>query len=110
MQIIRTVYFQEQIEKQLKNFPKIENDVSIFLNNIDHNQWQFLGAGLYKFRIKNSSIPTGKRDGYRIIVYINHQENILLPIILYSKSHTANLAKDELYKHFQKSLQSLSKN
>lgn len=107
MKIVRTSYFEAQIVRYTKLFTKTEKDINSFFENIDRIQWQFLGGGLYKFRIKNSSIPTGKRDGYRIIVYINHTENTILPIVIYAKSHISNLTKDDISTHFEKTLQAL---
>ena len=54
-----------------------------------------LGFDLYKKRVKNSSIPTGKSGGFRIIIYKIIKDEIVL-ISIYSKTHKESLSDEEL--------------
>lgn len=55
----------------------------------------YLGFNLFKKRIKNSSIPTGKSGGFRVIIYKQVEDKIIL-ISIYSKTEKENLSDEEL--------------
>ncbi|WP_324171823.1 hypothetical protein [Sulfurimonas sp.] len=44
-----------------------------------------LESGLYKVRLQNSSIPTGKRAGFRVVTYYVNGDNLYL-VTMYAKS------------------------
>ena len=54
-----------------------------------------LGYNLYKKRVQNSSIPTGKSGGFRIIIYQKIKDKTVL-ISIYSKTNKDTLSDDEL--------------
>ena len=50
----------------------------------------------YKIRLANSSVPTGKSGGFRIIYYyLDNQQNIFL-LSIYSKSDIENIDEKKL--------------
>ena len=51
----------------------------------------------FKKRVKNSSIPTGKSGGFRVIIYQQIENKIVL-ISIYSKTEKENLSDEELRK------------
>ncbi|MFA9374725.1 MAG: response regulator, partial [Poseidonibacter sp.] len=53
------------------------------------------GFDLFKKRVKNSSIPTGKSGGFRVIIY-KRVENKMILISIYSKTEKENLSDSEL--------------
>ena len=55
----------------------------------------YLGFSLFKKRVKNSSVPTGKSGGFRIIIYQQIENKIVL-ISIYSKTQKENLTDEEL--------------
>ena len=54
-----------------------------------------LGFNLFKKRVKNSSIPTDKSGGFRVIIYQQIKDRIVL-ISIYSKTEKENLSDEEL--------------
>lgn len=55
----------------------------------------FLGSNLFKKRIKNSSIPTGKSGGFRVIIYEKVEDKMIL-LSIYSKTEKESLSDEEL--------------
>ena len=54
-----------------------------------------LGGGIYKVRVPNSSIPTGKSGGFRVITYYKSSNTIYL-ITIYSKTQKDTILTDTL--------------
>jgi len=54
-----------------------------------------LGSDIFKIRIPNSSIPTGKSGGFRIITYYK-KDDILYLVTIYSKTEQDNILTDQL--------------
>ncbi len=73
--------FEKDVKKLAKKFKSIKKDLSKLINNLKEQPTQgtSLGHGLYKIRLANSSIPTGKSGGFRVITYfIDEEENLYL--------------------------------
>jgi hypothetical protein len=72
--------------------------LQISIREIEEN---ILGAPLknhlYKKRVPNSSIPTGKSGGFRIILFKKVENNITL-LSIFSKTEKENLTNKELEK------------
>ena len=85
MRIIRSSYFESEYITLKKKFRKIEEDMVFFEKFCHPELGTFLGSHLYKFRLRNSSIPTGQRGGFRIIGLILDDETLLL-LSIYSKT------------------------
>ena len=96
MNIIQNEFFNSQFEKLRKRFPKILSDFDIFVKNIEIEPFSKLWNWLYKYRIKNSSIPTWKRSGFRIIILHLDDNNIIIPIFIYSKNEIENKSSKEI--------------
>ena len=62
-----------------------------------------LGLNLFKKRIKNSSIPIGKSGGFRVIIFEQFEDKIIL-ISIFSKTEKENLSDAELSIVLQKYL------
>lgn len=89
-------FFKEA--KQLsKKFKHLKSDLKIAVAEIEEQE-DFgvpLGYNLLKKRVKNSSIPTGKSGGFRVIIYQKLEDAIVL-IAIYSKTQKDTLSDDEL--------------
>ena len=61
-EIISSPTFEKEIKKLKKRFPKIKDDISKLIATLYENPniGISLGENIYKIRIPNSSIPTGK--------------------------------------------------
>lgn len=96
MKFIKSTTFQESLQKLKKRYPKIENDIDFFESNFNNELWVHLGQWLYKYRLKNSSIPTGQRSWYRIIIFFSDGENIVF-LTIYAKTIRENISLDEIH-------------
>jgi len=61
--------FEKDVKRLKKRFPKIKIDLQDFVKELSKNGKLVveLGGGIYKVRVSNSSIPTGKSGGFRVI-------------------------------------------
>ena len=89
--------FEKDVKKLKKKFPKIKNDLVKFINELSLNLELGinLGENLFKIRIQNSSIPTGKSGGFRIITYYKKDDTLYL-ITIYSKTEQDTILTDKL--------------
>ena len=90
-------YFLKEAKKLSKKFKLLKPDLKVAVDEIEKED-SFgvpLGFNLYKKRVKNSSIPTGKSGGFRIIIYTKIKDEIVL-LALYSKTQKESLSADEL--------------
>ena len=89
--------FLKEAKKLSKKFKLLKSDLK---NAVDEIQTKndlgiSFGFNLYKKRIQNSSIPTGKSAGFRLIIYKRVKDKIVL-ISIYSKTHQESLTDKEL--------------
>jgi hypothetical protein len=89
MQRIISQYFDSQLQKLAKTYPKVRHDFSQFQSSFSIWSSISLWSWLYKERWKNSSIPTGTRWWLRFVVFII--ESAYIPIVVYSKRHIENI-------------------
>lgn len=89
--------FLKEAKKLSKKYKLLKTDLQQALNEITINQdlGVYLGCYLYKKRVKNSSIPTGKSGGFRVIIYRQVEKKIIL-ISIYSKTDKETLTDEEL--------------
>jgi len=89
--------FEKDVKKLKKKFPKIKNDLVKLVKALSLNPKEGieLGADIFKIRIPNSSIPTGKSGGFRIITYYK-KDDILYLVTIYSKTEQDNVLTDQL--------------
>lgn len=108
MNIIKTNYFLKQLENLKKKFPKIQSDLDNFWNHIEKEAYSDLWNWVFKYRIRNSSIPVWKRSGFRIIVLFLNKNNCI-PLIIYSKNQLENISSLMIIKAKEEILKELSK-
>ena len=65
-----------------------------------------LGENIFKVRIPNSSIPTGKSGGFRIITYYK-KDSVLYLVTIYSKTEQDNILTDKLKRIIKEEIESL---
>jgi mRNA-degrading endonuclease RelE of RelBE toxin-antitoxin system len=89
--------FEKDVKKLKKKFPKIKNDLIDLVNVLSSNPKLGinLGENVFKIRIPNSSIPTGKRGGFRVITYYK-KDDILYLVTIYSKTEQDTILTDRL--------------
>ena len=98
--------FEKDVKKLKKKFPKIKNDLLEFINELSLNPeiGIKLGENIFKVRVPNSSIPTGKSGGFRIITYYK-TDDILYLVTIYSKTEQDNILTEKLKKIVQEEIQ-----
>ena len=90
--------FEKDVKKLAKKFKAIKKDLSKLIKELKEQPTQgvSLGNGLYKIRLANSSVPTGKSGGFRVITYFIDEEKNLYLLSIYSKTKKATISDDEL--------------
>ncbi len=100
VKVDRGIKFEKDLKKLRKNYRSVDKDIKPLINQlesgetpgdrIDGNKYS-----VYKVRLKNSNIQSGKSGGYRTIYYIRTPESVLLTSI-YSKSQQENISNLEI--------------
>ena len=90
--------FERDVKKLAKKFKVIKKDLSKLIGELKEQPTQgtSLGHGLHKIRLANSSIPTGKSGGFRVITYFIDEEENLYLLSIYSKTEKETISDDEL--------------
>lgn len=85
--------FTKDVKRLFKKYKHLPNDLKLLKKELTENPKSGieLGNRCYKIRLANSSIPTGKSGGFRIIYYyIDADENLYL-MSMYSKNELENI-------------------
>jgi len=85
--------FDKDVKKLFKKYKQLPNDLKVLNKELLENPKSGieLANRCYKIRLANSSIPTGKSGGFRIIYYhIDTNENLYL-MSIYSKNELENI-------------------
>jgi mRNA-degrading endonuclease RelE of RelBE toxin-antitoxin system len=85
--------FDKDVKRLFKKYKQLPYDLKVLNKELLENPKSGieLGNRCYKIRLANSSIPTGKSGGFRIIYYhIDTNENLYL-MSMYSKSELENI-------------------
>jgi len=98
--------FEKDVKKLKKKFPKIKNDLVDFINKLSSNPKLGidLGENIFKIRVPNSSIPTGKSGGFRIVTYYK-KDTILYLVTIYSKTEQDTILTEKLKKIVQEEIE-----
>ena len=99
--------FEKDVKKLKKKFPKIKGDLLSFIEELSSNPelGTNLGENIFKVRIPNSSIPTGKSGGFRIITYYK-TDDVLYLVTIYSKTDQDTILTDKLKTIIQEEIKS----
>lgn len=90
--------FATQLKKLAKKYKKIKDDLAELQKELNDNPKAGIALqhNCYKIRLANSSVPTGKSGGFRIIYYfVDTNENIFL-MTIYAKTQKGNVSENEL--------------
>lgn len=89
--------FLKEAKQLSKKYKQLKLDLKQAVLEIENEKelGVYLGYNLYKKRVKNSSIPTGKSGGFRVILYQQIEERIIF-ISIYSKTQKETLSDEEL--------------
>ena len=105
MNILYSDNFLKEAKALSKKYKLLKSDLKEAVEEIENlrDLGVSLGFNLFKKRIRNSSIPTGKSGGFRVIIFEQVEDKIIL-ISIFSKTEKENLSDNELAKALQKYL------
>ena len=92
LKIVVTPQFKKSVKRLFKRYKLISKDLADLEKELRKNPDAGieLGSNCYKIRLKNSSVPTGKSGGFRVIYFLRKEEKIYL-LEIYSKSDIENI-------------------
>ncbi len=95
--IISLETFTKDVKRLHKKYKNISHDLKNLRQTLSHDQKAGveLGKNCFKIRVPNSSIPTGKRGGFRVVYYYHDGEYIYL-MTMYAKSDLENISEERL--------------
>jgi hypothetical protein len=97
LKLIITPEFGKAVKNLLKRYRLILKDLAVFEQELLSGKVKAveLGKNCYKARLQNSSIPTGKSGGFRII-YFYKKETTAYLLSIYSKTDLENIEEPKL--------------
>ncbi len=100
-----TPRFEKDVKKLHKRFPKIKEDLMQLITELKTNPTMgtHLGENIYKIRLQNSSVSSGKSGGFRVISYY-FVADVLYLVTMYSKSDRETILDKELKKIIQEEI------
>ncbi len=98
LKLIPTPEFVKQVKKLAKNYKKIAYDLEELKSSLLKHPTSGikLKHNCYKIRLANSSIPTGKSGGFRVIIYFIDTNDTIRLLLIYSKTEIDNISNKEL--------------
>lgn len=90
--------FKKEVKKLQKKYKLISNDLKSLQKELQTNSKAGieLGNNCYKIRVQNSSIPTGKRGGFRVVYYYIGSNGVIYLMSIYSKSELENISDEKI--------------
>ena len=98
LKIISLDTFGKDVKRLYKKYRQIPKDLKNLKKSLEDNPRLgiSLGNSCYKLRWENSSVPTGKSGGFRVIYYYIDDDNYLYLMAMYSKSELENISDDKI--------------
>ncbi len=93
-----STHFKKNIKQLAKKYKNIKQDYAelVRLLKKEPTCGTPLGDDIYKIRLKNSSIPTGKRGGFRVITLVKVLKESVILLTIYSKREKEDISDDEI--------------
>ena len=90
--------FDKNTKTLAKRYKLIKQDLQEFIKELKDNprMGTLITNNCYKVRLANSSIPTGKSKGFRVITYYIDENSIVYLLTIYSKSDKSTVTDNEL--------------
>ena len=98
LKIISLDSFGRDVKRLYKKYKQLSTDLKNLQDILkeDPKSGIELGKNCYKIRLANTSVPTGKSGGFRVIYYFLDKENHLYLMAMYSKSELENISEDKI--------------
>lgn len=93
--------FQRDLNAAKKRHPTVLNDVKVVLENLEENpslgDWiPGVGEEVRKVRVGVKAQNVGKRNGYRLIYWIDRTSGIIRPLFFHFKPQVELIPPDEI--------------
>lgn len=90
--------FVKDVKRLHKKYKKLNQDLKQLNVQLQKNPYAgiALGSNLFKIRLANSSIPTGKSGGFRVVYYYFDGHQQLYLATLFSKNDLENISDEKL--------------
>jgi len=100
-EILPTRRFQKDVKTLAKKYRKIKQDLMVLQALLKNNPEQAdaipgLKEKIYKIRLQNSDLVSGKRGGYRIVYFLDREEKVVHLLSMYVKGEKETIRKKEL--------------
>jgi mRNA-degrading endonuclease RelE of RelBE toxin-antitoxin system len=104
LKITKLEAFTKEAKRLYKKYKKLPDDLKILVKELNDNPKAGidLGANCYKIRLANSSIPTGKSSGFRVIYYYYDGELDIYLLTIFSKRDMGNISDEKIMELLQK--------
>lgn len=98
LKIVSLESFSKDVKRLNKKYKSISNDLKKLQTILSENQKAGieLGQNCYKVRVANSSIPTGKSGGFRVLYYYLCGDGYLYLMAMYSKRELENISDEKI--------------
>lgn len=90
--------FKKDLKQLNKRFRNVKSDITQLMNTLQGNPQSgiFIKKDIYKIRLKNSDINSGKSSRYRVLYYYLNSKNEIIFFTIFSKSDIENISNDDL--------------
>lgn len=90
--------FSKDVKHLYKKYKNLAKDLKTLQTELQNNPKAGinLGSNCYKIRLENSSVPTGKSKGFRVIYYYLDKQNNIYLMALYSKSELSTISDSKI--------------
>ena len=104
LKITKLETFAKEAKRLYKKYKKLPDDLKILVKELNDNPKAgiYLGANCYKIRLVNSSIPTGKSSGFRVIYYYYDGELDIYLLTIFSKRDMGSISDEKIMELLQK--------
>ena len=104
LKITKLEAFTKEAKRLYKKYKKLPDDLKILVKELNDNPKAGidLGANCYKIRLANSSIPTGKSSGFRVLYYYYDGELDIYLLTIFSKRDMGNISDEKIMELLQK--------
>jgi mRNA-degrading endonuclease RelE of RelBE toxin-antitoxin system len=104
LKIISLESFARDVKRLHKKYKAIGEDLRILKRQLQENPKVgiFLGRSCYKIRLRNTSVPTGKSGGFRVVYYYLDGENNLYLMTIWSKTEMENIHDEKIIEILEK--------
>ena len=100
--VVFTSSFKKSVKHLEKRFPRVKEDVRIAIQVLLQEPKLGVvipgGGGIRKLRVRSSDQGRGKSGGYRLLYYVeDQQQQALYVLLLYAKSDRDDVTRKELH-------------